>query len=219
MISIVSSPPRPLPVCLTTSTSVCVLTFVLVASVASAQPSLTVDRDVVVPGSVVTATVTGVPGQHFAVIGSTVGAGASHAGVALSVGPDLAILAIGVIDGTGQAVVGVNPPFRFTVLDRYYIQAAISSSPAFTSIQASAGKVLRNADLVAGIRGSAGPPGPPGPEGPSGTSGSCRPRWSHGDNRCPRSAGSAGRRRPHGTSRGAGAQPRRFSGARHRARC
>jgi hypothetical protein len=158
-------------------TAICIYTtFALATDDAWGQPALTVDRDVVVPGTVVTATVTGVPGQHFALVGSSVGAGASHAGVALSVGGDLVILAVGVIDGTGRATVGVTPPFRGTMLDRFYIQAATSSSAAFASIDVSAGKVLRNADLVAGVAGVAGPPGPPGPQGPQGPAGSVGPQ-------------------------------------------
>jgi hypothetical protein len=53
---------------------------------ATAQPTLTMDRDVVTPGSAVSAAISGVPGYYFALLGSTVGAGAVHAGVPLAVG-------------------------------------------------------------------------------------------------------------------------------------
>src|SRR5262245_13811051 len=88
-----------------------VLPMLAVAGVASAQPSLTVSSDTVAPGASVTATVTGVPGQAFALIGSSMGAGFSHGGVPLKVGPDVAILILSTLDGTGQAQVTVTPPF------------------------------------------------------------------------------------------------------------
>ena len=101
------------------------------ASLASAQTSLDVSADVVMPGSPVTATVTGPPGQLYAIIGSSVGWGLSYGGVALGVGADFVILAQGVLDGTGSVSVPLTPPFLGSVLDRYYIQAATSTSPAF----------------------------------------------------------------------------------------
>jgi hypothetical protein len=132
---------------------------------------LTVDSDIVTPGNSVTATITGSPGHAFAIIGSSMGAGLAYAGVTLAVGADFAILAQGVLDGTGRTVVTITPPFRFTSLDRYYIQAATSPSPSFIPLEVSAGRVLRNADLVAGLTGPAGPTGPAGAAGPAGPTG------------------------------------------------
>lgn len=142
-----------------------------VAPIAQAQPTLTLSADVSAPGQAIVATVGGQPGQSFALIGSSAKAGVSHAGVALSVGPDFAIIAIGVIDGTGQAAVSVTPPFLLTSLDRYYLQAATSPSAAFTSIAVSPSRVVRNRDLVDNLPGSVGPAGPAGPEGPAGPAG------------------------------------------------
>jgi len=115
-----------------------VATFLLMgtASLAAAQTSLTVSADVVTPGSAITATVTGPPGQFYAVIGSSVGSGVSYGGVALGVGADFVILSQGVLDGTGTVSVPVTPPFGGTVLDRYYLQAATSPSPSFIPLSA-----------------------------------------------------------------------------------
>ncbi len=55
----------------------------------------------VTPGAAVTLTVTGIPGQNFAVLGSSVGAGLAYGGVNLAVGSDMVILAMGAIGGTG----------------------------------------------------------------------------------------------------------------------
>jgi hypothetical protein len=87
---------------------------------------MTVAQDVVAPGAPVTVTVEGPPLQSFAVLGSSVGAGLSYAGQNLALGADFAVLASGTLDGTGRGVVSVTPPFLFTALDRYYLQAAAS---------------------------------------------------------------------------------------------
>jgi Collagen triple helix repeat (20 copies) len=183
------------------------VTFAFVVVPAHAQGvSLTVNSDVVVPGTAVTATIIGAPGQHFAVLGSSVGGGLSHAGVSLSMGTDFAVLAIGVLDGSGQSAVGVIPPFLITVLDRYYIQAVTSTSPTFTSIQASQGRVLRNADLVGGLVGPGGPPGtqgiagPPGPQGPMGSQGPIGPQGPAGPLGPPGAQGAIGPQGPIGPS-------------------
>jgi len=147
---------------------------------ALAQPTLTVDRDVVTPGTPVVATIVGEPGEYFALIGSGVGAGATHAGISLAVGTNFALLAQGVLDGTGQAVVNVVPAFLLTTLDRYYIQAATSPSPDFSSLQVTPGRVLRNGDLVGSLPGTIGAPGPPGPEGPQGPMGPLGPPGPQG---------------------------------------
>lgn len=113
-----------------------------------AQPSLTLATDIAAPGQSVAATITGSPGQQFAVIGSTVGAGLTYAGVPLAVGTDVVILGLGTLDGTGRAVVGVSPPFAGTTLDRFYVQAVTSASPSFVPLQASPGRIIRNADVA-----------------------------------------------------------------------
>ena len=142
------------------------------AAIASAQTTLTVSPDVAPPGATVTATVTGPPGQFYAIIGSAVGAGLSYGGIALGVGADFVILSQGVLDGTGAVSVGVQPPFRGSVLDRYYLQAATSSSPIFIPLSVSPGRVVRNGDL---ITVTTGPPGPPGPTGAIGAMGPAGP--------------------------------------------
>jgi hypothetical protein len=108
------------------------------------------------------------------------GAGMSHAGRALAVGPDFAILATGVLDGTGRVTLPVTPPFLFTTLDRYYLQAAVSTSASFLTIDLSAGRVLRNADLVTGLAGPTGPTGPTGPAGEPGSAGPAGPAGAAG---------------------------------------
>lgn len=138
---------------------------------ASAQPSLTVAARDVVPGRSVAMTVTGTPGQNYAVLGSAMGAGFSFGGTRLSLGVDVVIYARGVIDGTGTATVSLTPPFQFTTLDRYYVQAVMATSPSFQGLSASNSVVLRNNDLVGGLAGQVGPAGPPGPPGPAGPQG------------------------------------------------
>lgn len=141
------------------------------ASPAGGQTTLTTATRNVRPGNGVVLTVTGPPGHQFAVIGSTVGAGMAYAGVTLAVGTDLAIVATGALDSTGGAVVSFVPPFLFSTLDRYYVQAVTSPSAAFVPLSASPGLVLRNDDLLAGVTGPTGPPGPSGPPGPAGAQG------------------------------------------------
>jgi hypothetical protein len=147
--------------------------FVLqtVAFAAAQTPVVTPATDNVAPGASVSVTLTGTPGQNFALIGSSTNAGFSYAGVQLAVGNDVTILAQGVLDGTGQAVVSIRPPFQGTTLDRYYIQGVTSSSAVFQPLAASVGRVLRNQDLMSGLVGPAGPTGPVGPTGPIGPAG------------------------------------------------
>jgi hypothetical protein len=133
---------------------------------ALAQPTLTVDRDVVTPGAAVIVTIVGNPGDHYALIGSGIGAGAPHAGISLAVGTNFALLASGVLDGSGRVIVNVVPAFLLTTLDRYYIQGATSTTPDFSTMQVTQGRVLRNGDLVGSLPGTIGAPGPPDPEGP-----------------------------------------------------
>ncbi len=128
---------------------------VATAGLAAAQPTLSASSTNVPPGTSVTLTVTGTAGHNFAVIASSVGSGFSYAGVALAVGTNVAIVATGLIGGGGTAVVGFTPPFAGSALDRFYVQAVTSTSAAFSPLQASAGLVLHNRDLIA----------PPGPKG------------------------------------------------------
>ena len=137
--------------------------------------SLSLSTDTVAPGGAVVATVTGTAGQSFALLGSAVRAGLTHAGVSLAVGTDFAILAIGTLNGAGAATVALTPPFLFTTLDRYYLQAVQAPSPTFAAIAPSPGRVVRNADVVSGITGPAGPPGPGGPTGATGPQGAPGP--------------------------------------------
>ena len=101
----------------------------LVAPVAAQPLAIASSSSVVVPGQAVDVTVTGPPGQHVALIGSSVGSGFSYGGVPLAVGTDVVILGTGVLAG-GQASFRVTPPFRGATLDRYYLQAATSTNPA-----------------------------------------------------------------------------------------
>ncbi len=160
-----------------------------------APPALDLSNDVAAPGSAVTATITGEPGQHYALLGSTMGAGYVYAGAPLALGADVVVVASGVLDGTGTAVVSGVPPFLFTTLDRYYLQAVTSASPAFDPLLASPGRIVRNGDLVTGLSGPAGPRGeigPPGPVGPSGPPGLTGPQGVAGPAGQPGPAGPAG---------------------------
>jgi hypothetical protein len=182
----------------------------MLAGRAEAQPTLSASTTTVAPGVSVTLTVTGTPGQQFAVIGSAVGAGFSHGGTALSVGSDVTILALGPLDGTGVVTVSVTPPFRGTALDRYYVQAVTSASAAFIPLAASAGVVLRNNDLLGGILGTPGAPGPQGPpgpaglEGPAGVAGPAGPMGAAGAVGAAGAAGAVGPAGPTGATGAAG---------------
>jgi hypothetical protein len=118
-----------------------VAAIVFTASAAAAQPTITASPIVANPGVAVTLTVTGTAGQSFAVIGSTTWSGFSYAGVALSVGSDVAILGTGVLNGSGQGTVSFTPPFP--ARDRYYVQA-VTSTNGFATIVASARLTLLN---------------------------------------------------------------------------
>jgi hypothetical protein len=148
----------------------CVVWCVL-GGIAIAQPQISVSATVVNPGQAINVIVTGGPGEFYAVIGSGVNAGFNYAGIALGVGPDVAILSMGTLDGSGNADARVTPPFVGTTLDRYYVQAVTSTSPNFVPLQASHVWVVRNGDLVAGLTGPPGPAGPAGPAGPMGPAG------------------------------------------------
>jgi hypothetical protein len=116
------------------------------AGLAHAQVTLTPSTYVVASGGSVVVTVAGTPGQQFAVIGSTNNFGFSYAGVNLQVGADVQILATGVLDGAGNGTATVVPPFP--ARDRYYIQAAMSPSPAFSPLTASNSVTLINNQIA-----------------------------------------------------------------------
>jgi hypothetical protein len=141
------------------------------AAAAAQSPTLTVAPEIVVPGTTATVTITGTPGQYFALVGSLTGAGAVYGGVNLAVGADYIVIATGILDGSGQTMVSVTPPFVGTVYDRIYLQAATAAVPSFLPFELSAGRVVKNADLVGGLVAPPGPPGPIGPVGPSGPAG------------------------------------------------
>jgi len=104
------------------------------ATAAVAQPTMTASPLMPNPGVAVTVTVTGTAGQSFAVIGSNTWSGFSYAGVDLSVGTDVVILATGVLNGAGQGTASFTPPFPQR--DRYYVQA-VTSTNGFATITAS----------------------------------------------------------------------------------
>ena len=152
----------------------------MLATTAFAQPQISLSTTIVSPGERLTATVTGDPGAFFALLGSSVNGGFSHAGVALGVGPDLVVLARGVLNADGQAQVLVTPPFGGTVLDRYYLQAVTANEPDFVPLRQSPSRPVRNGDLVLALPGSVGPPGPQGPAGGAGPPGPTGPTGASG---------------------------------------
>ncbi len=173
-------------------------------------PGVTLSKTVVTPGGATIVTVTGAPGENFAILGSSKGSGFAYGGVQFSVGADFVLLAFSSLDGSGRAVVSVTPPFSGTELDRYYIQVATSPSPAFQPLRVSAGQVLLNADL-SGLAAAigAGPAGPTGPQGPAGVQG---PAGATGPTGAARAAGAGGSgwcpgRRGSGGAAGPGSWP------------
>jgi Collagen triple helix repeat (20 copies) len=162
-----------------------------------------VSQTVVSAGSAVDVTITGAPGQFFAVGGSAMGAGLTYGGVALPLGNDAVVLASGVIDGTGRAVVSVMPPFRGTVLDRYYLIGVTAPNASLIPPTSSPVVIVKNADLLGGVIGPAGAGGPQGPEGPQGPQGAAGPQGPAG----PAGAdGAVGPQGPQGNPGAAGAQ-------------
>lgn len=114
--------------------------FLVVHATAYAQ-TLSPSNNVVPTGGSTNVTAAATAGQQYAIIGSSTNSGFSYAGVNLAVGTDVQILAVGVLDGAGQAVVPVTPPFP--ARDRFYVQAVFSSD-GFASITPSNGVVLIN---------------------------------------------------------------------------
>lgn len=96
------------------------------AIAAQAQPTLSSTPLLVNPGGSATLTVTGTPGNSFAVLGSSTWGGFSYAGVELAVGTDVAILGAGVLDGSGNGSITFTPPFP--ARDRYYTHAVTSAN-------------------------------------------------------------------------------------------
>jgi hypothetical protein len=112
-----------------------------VATAASAQPTATPAANVVAAGGSTALSIQGTAGHQYAVIGSSTNAGFSYAGVALSVGTDVAILGVGALDGAGQASFTLTPPFP--ARDRFYVQV-VTTADGFASIAASNSVVLLN---------------------------------------------------------------------------
>jgi hypothetical protein len=153
----------------------CLATVCGVAS-ASAQPQVSISPTVAAPGDSVTVTVTGAPGAFYAVLGSDVNSGDSFTRDGLKLNRDVAVVTTGTLDGAGQAVIKVVPPFVGSVLDRFYFQAVTSFSPRFDGLESSTAAVVRNGDLVTGLQGPPGPVGPAGPVGPVGAAGPTGPQ-------------------------------------------
>jgi hypothetical protein len=162
---------------------------VFLAAPAAAQPQISLSATVASPGERVTVTVTGSPGEYYAVLGSTVNEGFTYAGVALGVGRDVVVLARGVLDGSGRTQSLLQPPFIGTVLDRYYLQAVTSLSADFVPLRASSARTVRNGDVVLGLPTTTGPAGPPGPQGPAGATGPIGPIGPAGPQGLPGPAG------------------------------
>jgi len=181
-----------------------VLAGSLLASTASAQPQIGVSTSIAAPGERVTVTVTGAAGEFYAVLGSTVNAGFSYAGVPLGVGSDVVILAQGVLGASGEVSVEIAPPFTGTTLDRYYLQAVTSTSQNFVPPVPSPSRAVRNGDLVLGLPGTVGPEGPPGPPGPPGPAGATGPVGPQGEPGAPGASGPQGPAGPMGPSGPAG---------------
>lgn len=116
--------------------------ILLLSAVTAAQAQTATPANYIVgAGGTVNVTLSGTAGAQYAVIGSLTNSGFAYAGVNLSVGTDVQILAVGVLDGAGQAVVPVSPPFP--AQDRFYGQAVFTQN-GFASIVPSSGFVLVN---------------------------------------------------------------------------
>jgi hypothetical protein len=172
--------------------------FVVSSSAFAQAPGLTVSATVVPPGASLAATVTGTPGHQFVLAGSSTNAGVTHAGIPVSLGADIALLGIGMLDASGRAVITITPPFVGTALDRYYLQAFTSPSASFMPFQATVRVVLLNGDLQLGLIGPPGPTGPPGPVGPPGSQGPPGERGSPGPQGPPGQQGPPGPTGPPG---------------------
>ncbi len=133
-------------------TALALLIALSVAAAAYAQtPVLTPSTLTVTPGGSVSATVTGAAGRQYAVIGSTTSSGFAYGGVNLAVGPDVVVLASGVLNAGGTASVAFTPPFQGNTPARYFTQAVTSTSPNFVPLTAGASVVLQNAAVVGSL--------------------------------------------------------------------
>jgi hypothetical protein len=119
--------------------------FLATVSGVEAQ-SISVPSTIVTPGSSVVATVTGAPNTNYAVIGSVTNQGFSFAGTPLAVGPDVAILAVGVLGGTGTATVTLTPPFPGH--SQYFVQLVTSTSASFVPVFPRESLALMSSDLA-----------------------------------------------------------------------
>lgn len=178
----------------------------VVSHVRAQSPTLVLSSTIAPSGTAVTGTVTGTPGHSFALVGSTTNAGFSFAGQPFAVGLDVTIIMVGTLDGSGSAQVQIVTPFRGTTLDRYYVQAAVSPSPAFASLALSNGVVIRNGDLVNNLVGGPGPAGPVGLAGPTGPAGSVGATGPSGPPGAVGPAGPVGTSGPPGVAGPVGAQ-------------
>jgi len=128
----------------------------LVSVTASAQtPVLTPAVLTVAPNTSVQSGLTGAPGQFYAVLGSRSGSGVSYGGVDLAVGPDVILLAQGVLDASGHASVHITPPFQGASPERYFVQAVTSPSATFVPLSAGASVVFYNATVAGALPVSA----------------------------------------------------------------
>ena len=118
----------------------------LLVCATAGQAQTTVPSYIVAPGATVNVTVNGAPGQNYAVIGSTTSFGFSYDGVPLQVGTDVAILSVGLLGPTGQAVVPVTPPFP--AFDRYYVQGVLGTNSDFRPPLPQNGVTLVNGDAA-----------------------------------------------------------------------
>ena len=119
----------------------------LLVCATAGQAQTTVPSYIVNPGATVNVTVTGAPGQNYAVIGSTTSFGFSYDGVPLQVGPDVVILAPRRArpDGPGG---GARERRRSRRLDRYYVQGVLGTNPNFLPPLPQNGVTLVNADAA-----------------------------------------------------------------------
>ncbi len=165
-------------------------------------PAFDVSTRVVAPGKTMSVTVTGTPGEYFAILGSPTGSGAVFSGVVLAVGPDARVLATGRLGASGKITSTVLLPFAGTTLDRYYLQVATSPLESFETLRPSKGCVILNADLagvlVAGPQGPRGDTGPEGLAGATGPQGPAGPAGSNGSVGLPGPMGPAGAQGPAG---------------------
>ncbi len=80
------------------------------ATRAEAQPFLSISSTEVAPGAPVTVTITAYTRTTWALAGSTRATGLVYAGVPLGLGTDVAIIASGGLNGSGQASFLYLPP-------------------------------------------------------------------------------------------------------------